>query len=107
MNTECEEPAGTAPSYAMAASAMAAVGAEGALTLALAEMRRELRWMIEAGAGADLHTPPLPGRMDRDEMRMANECLIAIRACRDVLGTMPDDDHPAWLSEVIDGKLEL
>lgn len=81
---------------------------QAAMMLALKEMRRELRWMMEVMAEATRDTPPKPDNLDAAERRMVDEVLDAIRACGHCTGgDMPADDQPEWLDDVIHGRLKV
>lgn len=85
---------------------MSSATVDVALRLALREMRKELRWMLETGADASRDTPPRMDNLDATERRMISEVLEAIRACSDCLGgKMPPDGQPWWLDDVIEGRL--
>lgn len=80
-----------------------------ALTLSRTVLRTELRALVESAGLATAYSPPLKGIMDAAERDHAEELITALRCVNDALEgrTTPNDDHPAWLDDVIHGRLKL
>ncbi|KGM86736.1 hypothetical protein rosmuc_03029 [Roseovarius mucosus DSM 17069] len=75
---------------------------EVALHMAVREMRKELRWMLEVGGNASANVPPKLDLLDATERQMINDVLEALRACILCTGrNRIDDGLPAWIDDVI------
>ena len=83
-------------------------GPLAALRLAQPVLRADLRSMIECGALADAHRAPKPYTLEAGIRPHVERNLTALRACETALGERHrNDDDPAWLDDVIDGRLAL
>lgn len=75
---------------------------QAAMIMAIREMRKELRWMLEVGGDATANVPPKLDQLDATERQMINDVLKALRACILCTGSSKiDDDLPAWIDDVI------
>ncbi|MBW4972112.1 hypothetical protein KZZ08_00685 [Roseovarius mucosus] len=81
------------------------VKVNNALTLAIREMRKELRWMLEVGGDASRKEAPKMDQLSATEREMIADVLEALRACNDCLDLPIEDDQPTWLDDVIAGRL--
>lgn len=101
MNVTTDAPRASAAAISASYSAQV----ESALVLAIREMRKELRWMLEVGGDATAKTCPKMDQLDATERQMIADVLTALRACNNCLGLPVEDDQPAWLDDVIAGRL--
>lgn len=78
-----------------------------ALTLAWVEIRAELRTWLESEAMATLCRPPETANLSSYERQTIRRQIAALQSIKRAMPDLPEDQHPAWLNDAIDGRIEI